>query len=72
MLFSTHNSVAPELGHLTDPHWGQQGLPDVQFKHVADHYFHGRPHHFAVIYNCTLIVTQLGAEVERHLEYKPS
>lgn len=72
MYFSTHNDVTPELSHLTDPHGGQQGLPDVQFKHVADHYFHGRPHHFAVIDHRTVVITQLGAEVERHLQWKES
>lgn len=64
---STHNGVAPEFGHLSDPHGGQQRLPDVQLEHVADHYLHGCPHHFAVIDHCAVVVTQLGAEVERHL-----
>lgn len=69
-FFGTHNCVAPELCHLSDPHGGQQSLPDVQLKHVANHNFHGCPHHFAVIYHCAVIITQLGAEVERHLEAK--
>lgn len=69
-LKPTHNDVTPELCHLTDPHGRQQALPDVQFKHVADHDLHRRPHHFAVIYHCAFIVAQLGAEVERHLEQK--
>lgn len=67
-FFTTHNDVTPELGHLTDPHGGQQGLPDVQFKHVANHYLHGRPNRLAVIYHCAFVITQLGAEVKHHLE----
>lgn len=67
-MSSTHNDVTPEFSHLSDPQRGQQGFPDVHFKHVADYYLHGRPHHFAVIYHCPLIITQLGAEVESHLE----
>ncbi len=67
---STHNGVTPEFSHLADPHGGQQCLPDVQFKHVADHNLHGRPHRFAVVYHCAIIIAQLGAEVERHLEQK--
>lgn len=70
IVSSTHNGVAPEFGHLSDPHGGQQRLPDVQLEHVADHYLHGCPHHFAVIYHCAVIITQLGAEVERHLGRK--
>lgn len=56
-FLNTHNGVTPELSHLPDPHGGQQGLPDIQFKHVANHNLHGRPHHFAVIYHRTIIVT---------------
>lgn len=67
---TTHNGVAPELWHLIDPHGAQQHFPDVQFKHVADHYLHGGPDHFAVVYHRAFIVTQLGAEVKRHLEQK--
>lgn len=67
IIFVTHDGVAPELGHLTSPHGGQQGLPNVQFEHVADHYLHGPPDNLAVVYHRALIVAQLGAEVERHL-----
>lgn len=67
-FISTYNGVTPELRHFTDPHRGQQGLPDVQFKHVANHYLHGCSNRSAVIYHRALVVTQLRAEVEGHLD----
>lgn len=63
----THGDIAPELGHLSDPHGGEQGLPDLQLEHVPDHHLHWHARHLTVIYHRTIIITQLCTEMEGHL-----
>lgn len=63
----TYNDITPELSHLPYVHGHEQGLPDIQFKHVPDHHFHGHTCLLTVIYHGAIIIAELGAEMERHL-----
>lgn len=64
---NTYDDIAPELGHLPNAHRRQQSFPDVQFKHVPDYHFHRCTYLLTVIYDCALIIAELGAEMEGHL-----
>ena len=66
----TYDGVAPELGHLADPHGRQQDLPDLQLEHVADDDVHGVAHLLAVIYHRPLLITFHGSEMKGHLVTK--
>ena len=66
----TYDGVAPELGHLADPHGRQQDLPDLQLEHVPNDDVHGVAHLLAVVYHRPLLVTFHGSEMKGHLVTK--
>lgn len=70
MQRQTHSGVAPELGHLADPHGSQQGLPHFHLEHLSNKDLSRPSCPPAVIHDRAFKVVQQRLEMENQLGYR--